>query len=128
MGSARETVLRTEQHGNQPGEDPARHHPALASQVSAEDLELSQREREMWERYGEVRVDEANPGFWPRRIWDSPDVQMSDAESARLAATLEDVIGADATLRAKKSITAPLAKKQDHRVVDRLEELRNRRR
>jgi hypothetical protein len=66
----------------------------------------------MWERYGDVRVDEATPAFWPRRIWDSPDVQMSDAESARLAATLEDVMGADATLRVRKSIMAPSPKKQ----------------
>jgi hypothetical protein len=96
----------------QRGEDPAHHHPALASQASTEDLELSQREREMWARYGEARVDEATPAFWPRRIWDSQDVQMSEAESARLAATLEDVIGADATLRVRKSITAPSPKKQ----------------
>jgi hypothetical protein len=76
----------------QRGEDPTYRHPALASAAYADSAEfvLSEREREMAERYVEICVSEATPSFWPERIWDSVDTRMGKAEEERLRDAIEN--------------------------------------
>jgi hypothetical protein len=74
----------------QRGEDPAHRHPVLASKASPDDRELSQKEKEMGERYDEVKIGEMTPTFWPKRIWDSPETQMGEAETQKLSQKIEE--------------------------------------
>jgi hypothetical protein len=94
----------------QRGEDPAHRHPALACQANTDNLDLSERERGMWDRYAVVRIEEATPAFWPARIWDEAETQMNEAQTERIAARIEATVG-EIGPKVKKSVSIPVPKK-----------------
>jgi hypothetical protein len=100
----------------QRGEDPGNRHPALACQADVGRLPLSPRELTLGERYGDVRIVESTPAFWPARIWDAADAQMGEDESQRLRARIDEV--GDASARPRRVVSEPLPKRNRLRRVN----------
>jgi hypothetical protein len=86
------------------GLDPERRHPAQCVEAAALGLEMTAAESEASGRYGVGAVNEKVPTFWPPRMWDKSDRQLSREESK----ALEDLLAMQGTEVLPKVVKPPV--------------------
>jgi len=104
----------------QEGADPDHAHPAQAVEAERGDaggLRPSRTEARRGDRYAPVEVHERIPKFWPPRIWDRPEAQMSQMETVRMVmairgqrATARPAAAAPAKARSPRYGMAPMCR------------------